>query len=91
MTESNIATFARRDDSQTSDLGESRYVPPRPDVRALRHRLGLSQAAFARRYLLSVRTIQQWEQDKREPSEAARVLLFAIARNPQAVARVLHL
>ena len=90
LTESDIERFARQDDSETSALGEPRYVPPRTDVRALRERLGLSQAEFARRYLLSVRTIQQWEQEQREPSEPARVLLFAIARDPLAVARVLH-
>ena len=90
LSESDIARFARQDGSKTGGLDETRYIPPRPDVRALRQRLGLSQAKFARRYLLSVRTIQQWEQEKREPSEAARVLLFAIARDPRAVARVLH-
>jgi putative transcriptional regulator len=90
VTEADIQRFAREDQSETSDLGEARYVPPRTDVRALRARLGLSQAEFARRYLLSVRTIQQWEQEQREPSEPARVLLFAIARDPLAVARALH-
>jgi putative transcriptional regulator len=90
LTEDDIGRFARQDDSDTSDLGEPRYVLPRTDVRALRQRLGLSQAEFARRYLLSVRTIQQWEQEQREPSEAARVLLFAIARDPRVVARVLQ-
>ncbi len=90
VSESEIEKFARQDDSETQDLGEPRYVPPRTDVRALRERLGLSQAEFARRYLLSVRTIQQWEQEQREPSEPARVLLFAIARDPRGVARVLH-
>ncbi len=90
VNESDIQTFARQDDSETRHLGAPRYVPPRTDVRALRERLGLSQAEFARRYLLSVRTIQQWEQEQREPSEPARVLLFAIARDPLAVARVLH-
>ena len=90
LIEADIERFAREDDSDTSELGEPRYVPPRTDVRALRERLGVSQAEFARRYLLSVRTIQQWEQEAREPSEPARVLLFAIASDPQAVARVLR-
>lgn len=90
LNEADIQRFARDDDSETSDLGEPRYVPPRTDVRALRERLGVSQAEFARRYLLSVRTVQQWEQDVREPSEPARVLLFAIARDPGALERVLH-
>jgi len=90
LSEADIERFARDDDSETADLGEPRYVPPRTDVRALRERLGVSQAEFARRYLLSVRTVQQWEQDVREPSEPARILLFAIARDPGAVQRLLH-
>jgi putative transcriptional regulator len=90
LSEADIERFARDDESETADLGEPRYVPPRTDVRALRERLGVSQAEFARRYLLSVRTVQQWEQDLREPSEPARVLLLAIARDPEALERVLR-
>ena len=90
FTEADIERFAREDDSDTSELGDFRYVPPRTDVRALRERLGLSQAEFARRYRLSVRTIQQWEQEQREPSEPARVLLLAIDRDPRALERALR-
>ncbi len=90
FTDADIARFAREDDSDTSDLRDFRYVPPRTDVRALRERLGLSQAEFARRYRLSVRTVQQWEQDQREPSEPARVLLLAIDRDPHALERALR-
>lgn len=89
-TDADLDRFAAADDSPTSDLGEARYLPPRIDVRALRQRLGVSQAEFARRYLLSVRTVQQWEQELREPSEPARVLLFAIERDPGGIERVLH-
>lgn len=90
LGDADIETFATADDSDTRGLGEPRYVPPYTDVHALRERLGVSQAEFARRYLLSVRTVQQWEQDQREPSEPARVLLFAIARDPGGLERVLH-
>jgi putative transcriptional regulator len=90
LAEADIERLAREDESDTRDLGEPRYVPSRTDVRALRERLGFSQSEFARRYLLSVRTIQQWEQDQREPSEAARVLLYAIERDPDGIERVLH-
>ena len=48
FTDADIARFAREDDSDTSDLRDFRYVPPRTDVRALRERLGLSQAEFDR-------------------------------------------
>ncbi len=90
FTEADIARFAREDESDTSGLGAPRYVPPRTDVRALRERLGLSQEEFAHRYMLSPRTIQDWEQHRREPSDAARVLLFAISRNHKAVEKALR-
>lgn len=90
FTEADIDRFAREDESDTSGLGAPRYVPPRTDVRALRERLGLSQEEFAQRYMLSPRTIQDWEQRRREPSDAARVLLFAISRNHEAVEKALH-
>jgi putative transcriptional regulator len=65
-------------------------VPPVTDVRAVRERLALSQEEFAARYMLSTRTVQEWEQRRREPSEAARVLLYAITKDPDAIAHVLH-
>jgi putative transcriptional regulator len=60
-----------------------------PDVRAIRRRLRLSQAAFATRFGLSVRTVQQWEQGKAAPDGPARVLLLVIAHAPEAVERAL--
>lgn len=89
FTEADIARFAKEDDSDTSKLGPWRYIP-RVDVRSIRERLGLSQEEFARRYMLSLRTIQDWEQHRREPSDAAKVLLFAISRNHEAVERALR-
>ena len=43
------------------------FNPPIPNVRAIRHKLSLSQAAFARRFRFSVRTVQQWEQGRAVP------------------------
>ena len=60
------------------------------DVPALRERLNLSQESFAEHYMLSLRTVQEWEQHRREPSEAARVFLYAIAQDPIAIAKILH-
>lgn len=91
-SEEQIATWKREDGFADEDavFGPARFVPPLIDLRALRARLDLSQEAFAARYFLSLRTIQEWEQNRREPSEAARVLLYAISRDPEAVARALH-
>jgi putative transcriptional regulator len=63
------------------------HVPP--DVRAIRARLGLSQAAFAARFGLPVGTVRDWEQGRAMPDQAARVLLRVIAKEPEAVQRAL--
>jgi len=64
-------------------------VPEDVDVAAVRRGLGLSQAAFARTFGLDVTAIHAWEQGRRRPDRAARVLLAVIAKEPQAVLRAL--
>jgi putative transcriptional regulator len=61
--------------------------PTAPDVRAIRRKLRLSQAQFAKRFGFSVRTIQEWEQGRALPDRPARILLRVIARSPKTVAR----
>ena len=63
---------------------------PRPvDVKAIRKRVKMSQADFARAYGISKRAIQEWEQGGRQPDSAARAYLTVIAREPDAVRRAL--
>ena len=50
---------------------------------------GLSQSEFARLLGVSVRTLQGWEQGRREPTGAARVLLRIAEKNPDALRNVL--
>ncbi|MGQ0663923.1 MAG: helix-turn-helix domain-containing protein [Pseudomonadota bacterium] len=64
-------------------------VPKKIDVAAVRKRLGLSQRRFARSFGLDVSAIHAWEQGRRRPDRAARVLLHVIAREPEAVRRAL--
>ncbi|HEV2162131.1 MAG TPA: helix-turn-helix domain-containing protein [Stellaceae bacterium] len=64
-------------------------VPKRVDVSRLRIRLGLSQAAFARTFGLDLTAVQAWEQGRRRPDRAARILLAVIAHEPRAVLRTL--
>ena len=59
---------------------------PVPNVRLIREGLGLSQAAFATRFHLSERTVQQWEQGRAVPDQPARVLLRTIQMSPDTVA-----
>jgi len=58
---------------------------------ALRKRLKLSRRKFADRFGLDVRAVQEWEweQGRRVPDRAARVLLTVIDRDPESVVRAL--
>ena len=58
-------------------------------IAALRKRLRLSRQKFADRFGLDVRALQEWEQGRRIPERAARVLLTVIDRDPEAVVRAL--
>ena len=55
---------------------------------AARQRSGLSQAQFAALLGVSVRTLQEWEQGRRQPSGAARTLLKVAERYPQVLREV---
>jgi putative transcriptional regulator len=57
---------------------------------AARKRLGLSQAAFAERFHINLRTLQDWEQARRVPDQVARAYLRVIERNPEAVEAALQ-
>ena len=54
-----------------------------------RQKLGLSQADFAAMLGVSVRTLQDWEQGRREPSGAAKALLKVAVAAPKTVRKVL--
>jgi putative transcriptional regulator len=59
--------------------------PRAADVSAIRKELGLSQDQFALFMGVSVATLRNWEQKRREPQGAARSLLLVAAKQPQAV------
>jgi putative transcriptional regulator len=54
-------------------------------VATIRRRLNVSQHAFAGLLGVSVRTIQDWEQGRREPSGPAKALLRIIEKNPEVI------
>jgi putative transcriptional regulator len=66
------------------------HVPERVDVKAIRTKLGLSQAAFAQRFGFSVQSIRNWEQGARQPEGPARAYLLVIDRAPEAVQKALN-
>ena len=61
------------------------HIPEQVDVKAIRVRLGLSQASFAARFGLSLYTLRNWEQGKRRPEPAARAYLKVIDKAPETV------
>jgi putative transcriptional regulator len=66
------------------------YVPDDVDVCAIREKTGLSQSQFAERYGFNPRTLQDWEQGRRQPDSAVRAYLTVIDRNPEAVQTALN-
>lgn len=59
------------------------------EIKTVRRRTGLSQAAFAARYGINLRTLQDWEQGRVQPDGPARAYLLVIDREPRAVERAL--
>lgn len=66
-------------DLKQGKTGRVLNVPP---VAQIRQKTGLSQSKFASLLGVSVRTLQDWEQERRAPSGAARTLLLIAQKNP---------
>jgi putative transcriptional regulator len=60
------------------------------DVKAIRAKFKLTRKDFALRFGLDPRTLQEWEQRRRRPDRATRVLLRIIEKEPAAVDRALQ-
>jgi len=58
-------------------------------VKALRQRLGMTQAQFARAFHLPITTLRDREQRRSTPDAPARALLLAIERDPETMRRLL--
>ena len=61
-----------------------------PRVVAMRDTMGLSQRVFAKLVGVSVKTLQNWEQGRRQPSGPAAVLLTVLVADPETVLRALR-
>jgi putative transcriptional regulator len=59
------------------------------DVRSIREKLQKSQSEFARMIGVSVSTLQNWEQGRRQPHGPARALLLVASKAPDVVAKAL--
>lgn len=72
------------------DVPHRRTVLGTIDVKALRERIDLTQAEFSRMIGVSIKTLQNWEQGRREPEGPAKALLRVVEKEPQAVLNALH-
>ncbi|MCE7914885.1 MAG: helix-turn-helix domain-containing protein [Nitrosomonas sp. PRO4] len=57
-------------------------------VISARKKSGLSQAEFAKLLNVSVRTLQEWEQGRRQPSGAAKTLIAIAERHPNVLKEI---
>ena len=62
-----------------------KFVIEAPDVKQIREGYDLSQREFAALLGISIKTLQNWEQGRRTPHGAARILLQVAAKHPKAV------
>lgn len=91
ITNELIASLDEAADIMAGKVAPARvWSPPASvDVRAIRASTGLSQTRFAKRFGFSVGAVREWEQGRRQPEAAARVLLLVIASRPEVVDEVL--
>jgi putative transcriptional regulator len=61
------------------------FVVETPNVKKIRSNYKLSQPEFAALMGISVKTLQNWEQGRRAPEGAARVLLQVAAKHPEVI------
>lgn len=67
-----------------------RFTVTPPGVKAVREQIGLSQSEFARLMRVSIKTLQNWEQHRRNPTGPAAALLKIISTAPDMALKTLH-
>ncbi len=65
-----------------------RFSIQAPDVTAIRNEFKLSRNKFAQMIGVSARTLEGWEQGRRQPTGAARMFLVIASKHPEIVAEV---
>jgi len=69
--------------------GGRRYRVTHPDeIRGIREGVGVIQQRFAQMLGISLRTLQDWEQGRRRPNQAAQSLLAVAAKRPDVMHEV---
>jgi len=81
---------------EAGQIKDGRKAPSRvyeikpPEIKMVRENLNVSQNEFALMIGVSVRTLQNWEQGRRQPEGPAKALLRIASKNPSAVLQALH-
>ncbi len=75
-------------DIKSGKTGRVSTVEVSPVAEA-RHKVGLSQQEFAKLLGVSPRTLQEWEQGRRQPSGAAKSLIMIAIKHPEILKEVL--
>jgi len=68
----------------------TRRIAVASGVRVIRQRTSLSQSEFAHLIGVSVKTLQNWEQDRRRPTGPAAALLSIIEHDPALAVKAIH-
>ena len=67
-----------------------RFTVTPADVKAVREKIGLSQSEFAKLMRVSIKTLQNWEQHRRNPTGPAAALLKIVLTEPDVALKILH-
>ena len=90
MTDEEVVARALADpDAQPTPEGWLATAKRVPRVKTIRRALGMTQEAFAERYMIPLGTLRDWEQGRSEPDQATRAYLKVIAKEPETVSRAL--
>lgn len=73
---------------KTAQAARITKIEPNDVVKA-RQGMALSQAQFAEALHISKRTLQEWEQGRRSPSGAAKMLIHIARKHPEVVREAL--
>lgn len=86
-----VASIKEAGEIKAGNRAPSRvYEVKAPEIKAVREKLSVSQNEFAMMIGVSVRTLQNWEQGRRQPEGPAKALLRVASKNPGAVLDALH-
>ena len=83
-----LAAYLRGElEVESYDVPDDLFTPTR--IKAIRRKVARSTKDFERRFRISARTMEAYEQGRRRPDAAMQTLLRVIDREPAAVKRAL--